>query len=1083
MISKFWFSICLIYLFYNISILIDDTRSVKYISGNSNRSTETSVSFCIKLNEEFFKNFTNSSFQQNEYKFILEDLIKFGCPFYFSSKVCEQSIYLNSSYLFNYHLCFAFKKDHFNNLMINLSKTINEFLIFVYYSEKSEFFFYLHISSTKEEETRPFLMNIISNHIHQLGEGYKTDCRNYTNADVNFKSKELIFSQSSCLIECFKTKSRSLSYYYSLKDKEPLIVYQNDLKKSKEIYWKMVNNLTSEQEMDCTKQCKKRSCGITFYSFEFLNQKKYELDFKFYSIHAKPFITNFNFIFDLLSLFILFLNISLLETFPILIKKIFKNYFKNYFKKYQAYFKKIYFYFKIFIIFLSFVFLIAFSFYKIDEFLKSDYDIIKSGSFPTEIIPFYLIICVPVLVLIENKSELNQNEELNFLKDKSFAEIENLTNSEQFLKGFDDIYVQYASIRKEVNYSLNRHKVLFKSYDFKFENETNSNFLLRCYEINLEFKETRYDMLTSLSTLKIKLNHNWYIIYPLILKRQLTSKTINMFYERNLKKISIRKKSNCSHYDQHNNSCSSKTNCIDHCYFKKFKEKYSSLTIDTIIDKVNLDQDNLNKLYFNKSSDKTILNECIQKFQMSCETDYFSTQTNKPINMINQTFSFNLYFSEYFIVDNRILTFYDLLLNNLLNFVSIFIGLNINKIFVFIFKVLKKFKLLNNSKIYGWLKFTISMIGFLIHLNCLLNNALKSDLIPIEEHEFFKTIDIPNLILCFKYDENQIDINTKLTIDYLDNLTKDLNLTIFQNISFLDETYDKISFNHLNENETVKNLEFFNWFYFLNLKCFEFSFKPIKNDRYLYTLFELNFVQIELNKKAISKFYNSSSFKFYFISKKKGTHELNGIDEVELSDLNSTQSSKKMVSFVSKLYIYKIEDRFSYLKNFLTLFLKTVNLNDTTEYIENLLENLKKFNIQTRKIAGNKGQNKIEIDDELFDQYFMQIQNVSDFTHPKIVNFERGLYFSTIFEEQTRLDDYDLYFHLDSIVSTVKLVNKDTYSKVIINLLNLFSFWFNFCVLDLTYFIRKIISLFYRFYESLLALEIYLNRMKCSIAF
>ena len=219
---------------------------------------------------------------------------------------------------------------------------------------------------------------------------------------------------------------------------------------------------------------------------------------------------------------------------------------------------------------------------------------------------------------------------------------------------------------------------------------------------------------------------------------------------------------------------------------------------------------------------------------------------------------------------------------------------------------------------------------------------------------------MPNLIFCFKFDENKIDPNRKLTPAYLDELTKDLNLGFFQNVTFFDEKYEKVDYNQLTKNESIKKLDEVDWLYFRDLKCFEFKFLPIKNNKYLYLLKQRRIAIVNFNHSAILNYYNSnSSFDFYFINKKQNTSELNGIDKIEFK---TNKSSKRLVSISSNLIVFKQEDIFGYVKQPLSLFFRTVNLNDTTEYIQELRSGFARHNLETKLTPMHRESRDLEVD-------------------------------------------------------------------------------------------------------------------------
>ena len=1087
---KLWFAVCFLFFLSSIHQLVNDARSVKFLYRENDEHSKQSwdFSFCVGLDDMVLENFTKPS--KEEYNFTVKELLEVGCLHHFSDEICRKSIFLNRSYLFNYHTCFAFDVDQFNVLVQN-SSSVNSFRLFAYFLEQSEIFFFFNIDLFFEK-SKPFLLNLIIKEVHLLGKGYQTDCSTYSNEKSKLETVELVYSQPSCFYECFKSRtSRSLSYFYSTKDIKPLIVNQIDLSRSREIYWKISDrHLNKTTEAECTKLCEKISCRLIIYSLDISNsnQETFNITFRLEFSEGVPFFSNFSFVFDFLSLIALFFNISLFVTVPDfafrLIRKLFFVYLKTY-RRYLpvAYLRRIYWTLKISIFSLCLSLLISFSAYRSVQYALANYEVLKSSSFPTEVSPFYLVVCVPVQMFVNNRADLNLQLENDLLRTKSFAELENLTNFDLFRKGIERIYVKYATVRTNINYSINEDKVLFRNYKFGQK----GNFLTRCYEITLDMKKIdtrRYEMLFSLSKLRLKAKFHWFVVIPLVSNRQLSLQSEGLFLKQDFVKITFIRKSDCLDYEKSNLNCSSRSTCTDQCILERFRETHLNLTTFTVVEKGEINQTDLNKIYFNNTIDEQIQMECRSKsIDKSCLTEYFQIKNSKAVDLKDKRFVMDLYYSEIIVNEVPFLTLGDLLLNNFLNFLSIFFGFNMAKLFALLFSLLKKFKLVKFPKLYKWFKCLVCLLGFIFHCYVLFYNALYGDLIYIEEFSMFKEIPIPNLIFCFEFDEEKIDSNQKLTYAYLDELTKDINFNFFRNLSFLDENYEYISVDQdelIKGNESTGKLEGLDRFYLINLKCFQFRFRPIKNSRYLYLMKDLLFAKINFDKDAILKcpIYQKSntSFEFYFINKKANTHELNGIDKLTI-ELYNRNDSKQLSSIASKLVVFKQQDIFSYVKQPLSLLFETVNLNDTTDYVDELIRSLQKFNLKTRYIPMFGDSDKLEIDDLLADQYYLQFQNVTDFSSPRVIEFDRKIFFSNFIEEQADLDDYDLYFYLSCVYTLTTVTNRDSPSKVVIQVLNCLSFWFNFCVLDIYLYILKFFELFLKLYKLLLVLR---SKLKAS---
>ena len=1083
---KLWFAVCFLFFLSSIHQLVNDARSVKFLYRENDEHSKQSwdFSFCIALDDSVLGNFTRSS--KNEYNFTVKDLLEFGCLHHFSDESCRDLIFLNRSYLFNYHICFAFDINQFDVLIQN-SSSVDFIKLFTYFLEQSEIFFCFNIDLTVKKN-KPFLLNLIVKEVRLLGKGYQTDCVTYSNENTKLQTVELVYSQPSCLYECFKSKSsRSLSYYYSTKDTEALIVDQYDLERSREIYWKISDrHLNETTEAECTKLCEKNSCRFGMHSLDISrsNQETFKISVKYVTSEGVPFVSNFTLIFDSLSLIALFFNISLFVTAPAfafrLVRKLFFVYLKIY-RRYLpvAYLRRIYWTLKISTFSLGLSLLVSFSAYRSVEYAKRNYEVLKSGSFPTEISPFYLVVCVPVQMFENNSTKLNKNTEYELLATKSFAELEDLTKFDKFREGIERIYVKYATIRKDVNYSINEDKVLFRNYEYGEKR----NFLTRCYEVTFDtnkIETRRYEMLFSLSKLRLKAKFHWFVVIPLVRNEQLSLESQGLFLKQDIFKLSLRRKSNCLDYEKLNMNCSFRRTCIDQCILENFMEKHSGLTTFTVIEKDAINETNLNKIYFNNTPDEEIEEKCRRKFEkVNCFTEYFQIRNSKPVDLKNERFVMDLYYSEFIVDDVPFLTLRNLLLNNFLNFLSIFFGFNMGKLFA----LLKNLKLAKFPKLYKWFKCLICLIGFIFHCYILVDNALNGDLIYMEEFSKFKVIPIPNLIFCFEFDEEKIDPNQKFTYAYLDELTKDLSFSFFRNLSFLDENYEYDSIDQYQltkKRDLIKKLEGIDRFYLLNLKCFQFRFRPIQNDRYLYLMKDFIFAKIQFDKDAIFKYHtyrkSNTSFEFYFMNKKANTHELNGIDKL-IIEFNGRNDSKQLTSIGTSLVVFKQQDIFTSVKQPLSLLFKTVNLNDTTDYVFEIMRGLRKHNFKTRRLVMFKDSDKLEIDDLLADQYYFQFKNVTDFNSPRVNDFEREFYFSNFVNGTTNLDDYDLYFYLSPVYTTTTLTNRENHSKIVINVLNCLSFWFNFCVLDIHLYIQKFFGIFLKLYQLLLVLR---SKLKAS---
>ena len=155
--------------------------------------------------------------------------------------------------------------------------------------------------------------------------------------------------------------------------------------------------------------------------------------------------------------------------------------------------------------------------------------------------------------------------------------------------------------------------------------------------------------------------------------------------------------------------------------------------------------------------------------------------------------------------------------------------------------------------------------------------------------------------------------------------------------------------------------------YFLNFKCFEFKLEIEFTDNDLYAFPDKYFLRIYFKNSFIgfSKliyilYTHPNSNQFSDLLKFK--YNLYGISEYTGYEI------------VFELIEIDKEDNFELIKNPLGLLYGRVNLDDTTTYLNNLRDQFKKLtNSTTRKILIENDSFDLEIDEDLFKQYYLQV--------------------------------------------------------------------------------------------------------------
>ena len=148
-------------------------------------------------------------------------------------------------------------------------------------------------------------------------------------------------------------------------------------------------------------------------------------------------------------------------------------------------------------------------------------------------------------------------------------------------------------------------------------------------------------------------------------------------------------------------------------------------------------------------------------------------------------------------------------------------------------------------------------------------------------------------------------------------------------------------------------------------------------------------------------------------------------------------------------------DKFNFIKNPLLLLYGENDVNDPDRYLKRLINfkrGLSTLNLPLEKEAFNN-----EIDDDLFEQYYLQVQNITDNQTPTNSNYKRIFatnYFKPYFFNPS---EPDLVLYLIQFKKKITITNSDNFTKLILNLLNAFSIWFGLGILDLHVYVHLLI--------------------------
>lgn len=154
------------------------------------------------------------------------------------------------------------------------------------------------------------------------------------------------------------------------------------------------------------------------------------------------------------------------------------------------------------------------------------------------------------------------------------------------------------------------------------------------------------------------------------------------------------------------------------------------------------------------------------------------------------------------------------------------------------------------------------------------------------------------------------------------------------------------------------------------------------------------------------------------------------------------QNDSKIDFVTQEMFEVIKNDLFYLLKNLfkdpLALIYEDQNLNEVNEYIRNLLFNFNKtIKMVTTSLPLKSSKFNSTIDNELFEQFYRQIQIEKDKKSSKNSNYERELFINH-YNRTNKLyqNESDFKFYIMFYKKTLIKTNLDNYPKLLINLLN-----------------------------------------------
>ena len=1032
MASQIWFALTLLFLIHSLVLLVNDSYSISYlIVEKDDRMYDNYSNYLICTHLSKIKMNNQLKIKPKIQNVSIEIFLNYSISSIEHRLNTTNLFQLNQTYIFYYNFCFPTNKEELEK-EIPLNGFLKYYSSFLFiYSKGKQPAFNERIHFKPDDKSNSFYLKTYKQKVY--GKQYlKSSSKCFTYQD------QLASNKYHCVNKCF-IKFKIEGSFYNFNDNETFSLNltmkeDNDEIESKDLLESCIIKCT---EIDCFWETYNTVLIPKYYYDGYLSKEgKDKIDLK--TIIYLAYYSMNDFYAQLFGLIALFTDATavnlLIKIINWLIKKIKNKYLKFILNKHLKFiFSKI----RLIIISFILIFVLIQNGLMINDFrFKSTYPN-KTTSLTYSSDSFSIVVCFPLVG--QNKKTLKQID-FSLMEKETYSIFEENINSISIRYG-------YNNINFTLIFSTN---VIFKNSTFDGQ-----NFLSRCFRVEFEIKELKYKNILPISKLKLEFNFKSWQVYLIEKNRPFTSNLVNfkgLFFIRKRSKISSKtsKKSNCVDYSEETNSkCLNRRHCIDQCINKKFYEEYNSLTIHSVINKDELESEfNLTQVKFNETKDLKIENDCINSFNRpDCNDVLF--EENLEYTCLTDDYQLYIKLNYENLEEKEFEQSLIKLFLDLMNLLSIFFGLNAIGILLIALSNLKRFLELEWYKISKIFVIVVCLIMFLLNIILVFQSIIKGDLI---KNEYFTKLDeynLPNTIYCFKYDDSKIDKNTKLTGEYLDQLTNDLTFkSVFNQITYDNKTDFKYidRFDYTTKSNFYSNSEIsLIHFYYLNLKCFETIFRPP---------FKVEDFYFKANKLVLYVFLNDFIKRqhafVYFLYREKESKQIGGSFLYEIR--NSFKSCYLKYAYDIEFQLIKIEreDKFELLKNPSSLFYGTTAINDASKYLETMKQKFKNEHGLTSLDTILDDEFKLEIDDLLFKQFYLQIQNLSDHNGLTSLNFKQNIYNIYSQMKLLQLDDFDFSFSLSLINRQVEISNEDNYTKLIISILNALSFWLGLCILDLS---------------------------------
>ena len=1055
---RFWCIVCSLFLFYNLKVLFEDFYSVNYkIVEEDDKLHEDviNIAACTSFNDIALNNqeMNRNVIQMRPTRVEARSFLNLSILMVENRLGTKNLFSVDQSYIFRGHVCFLLNQTSYeNNQSVKDFLKIYAVLLFVHSPGRQPFLYEYVYNNYHNNDSLKIVMQKV------YGPRYLGSSNCGTHRD------QFLTSQFNCLRNC----PFSWPADFHAPDGDQLfelthLINKRPVDLSKIQFGKDSDNETLKK---CVARCPKEDCFSETYNSLTVANERMKIDVK--SAIYKAYYSTPDFWSQLFGLITLFTGTSVIDTVPHLVSLAVGKLKKSWQIRFVRHLPKM----KFFLVVFSSIVILYQSILTI-----TDYQFEKS--FPNRTIiwnfsskPFSVVICLPIETLFYKDENISEARNAQMLKRFSFEQLE--VGTRAFEKGVNEIHLLHGNQVKNLSWTMTK-KVLFKSSSFD-----QVNCLARCFRIEPNFKDLKYRKMMPFHYLNIKFQSRFREVFVTEKHQSFTSGLVDFKGDYFVRKIEHKaldesRKSNCRHLSGEE---SEKNKRIDRCINKLFLKEHSALPVHSVVDKDDFG-DEINGFKFKETTTTSIERICREKAareQSSCKTVRFEESMNRMIAHDNSSVRLNLNY-EYSINKEIGQSFIKVVLY-ILNLESIFFKNNFASCLLFLLTALKHAVKLNwsNGKIARFLVLSVCFLGFLVHNVFVFKGIIDGQL---TQNGYFQPIHqfaLPNVGFCFDLSGLKFDQNHKMTGGYLNSLTQEMRLAnIVLVLLYFNRThYNTVELkggesNYSDSEITIRPLYLLDTFYCLE---FQVNVKFDEDDFYI------------LANKFILHIYFKNSFtlrtkKAYLFYRESGQKEVG--DLVEFAIGPDQRGNQPIYEIVLELIKVERNDEFEDLKDPRRLFFGKRRTTDVNDYLNEMQAkfssgNLKNFT--TNEFLLEQADFDKEIDNNLFQQFFLQVMNVTDHQRPASLNYK--LTHTNFYSKRIDLN-INTYFQFTvlPISKRVEISNEDNFAKLIQNLLNTLSLWLNISISDLVVHLNWTLNLLLKPYYLLVTARAKLSSSDC----